>query len=71
MSLTDEVAMQRIKEVNDAIEKAIDKKIIDNKYARPILILDGVYEKSPYIPRDRYNPNTAALPFVEYKNYYF
>ena len=29
MSLTDEVAIQRLKEINTAIEGAIDKKIID------------------------------------------
>lgn len=71
MSLTDEVAMQRLKGINSAIETAIDKKITDNKYARPIVILDAVYEKSPFIPYDTYNSTRSGLPFIEYRNYYF
>lgn len=71
MSLTDEIAMQQLKEVNDSLEKAIDKKIIDNGYAKPIVILDAILEKSPFIPYDTYNYDRASLPFVEYKNYFF
>lgn len=67
MSLTDEVAIARIRDINDAIEKAIDKKINDNAYARPILLLDAVYEKSPLVQDETLVHNEL----VEYKNYFF
>ena len=46
MSMTDEISMQTLAATNTALEQAIDKTIADNKYARPILILDGVSETS-------------------------
>ncbi len=46
MSMTDEISMQTLYTANTALEQAIDKTITDNKYARPILILDGVSKTS-------------------------
>jgi hypothetical protein len=71
MTLTDEVAMQLIQGANDALEQSIDQHIKTNGYARPIMILDAVYEKSPLIPFNSLNNDRSVLPFVEYKNYYF
>lgn len=63
MSLTDEIATQRLKEINSAIETAIDKKITDNSYARPIIIFNGVSQKDSALPLD--------TDMHEYKNYFF
>lgn len=63
MSLSDEIAMQRLKEINSAIETAIDKKITDNGYARPIVLFNGVWQKDGNLPLD--------TDMHEYKNYYF
>jgi hypothetical protein len=49
MSLKDDLAMQKIKEVNDVFERAIDKTISDRNLAKRITILDTVSEPSPIL----------------------
>jgi hypothetical protein len=70
MSLKDDLAMQKIREVNDMFEQAIDKTLSDKNLARKITLLDGVWEKSPLIPSLLPGQISTPNPLVEYKNYY-
>ena len=42
MSITDEVAFHTLKEANDALEKKIDETLINGRYARRIILFDGL-----------------------------
>lgn len=54
----DEIARSTLREANNALEKQIDKVIIDNKYARNIPIFDEVVTSSG-APIDHTSPNTT------------
>ena len=42
MTLTDEVALRTLKDANDALESAIDRTLKEGKYARKIILFDGL-----------------------------
>lgn len=74
MTMTDEIALAKIKTINDTLEKSIDTSITSNNYAKRILILDGIWKKSPLLtstPTQIEYATWASNPLIEYKNYYF
>jgi hypothetical protein len=67
MTLTDELALQTLKSSNDALMDVFDRKILTEKWSRPIPIFDSltVVSNTPPLTSAKYQRNKI------YQNYFF